>query len=198
MLHLFNFMSKLSAFGQCDSPVVTLSVGHAVLALTVTPGMVGLAPKWVRLALKSDLKKPRICPIWGQSDPLWSQTNHPWKNVLEKQASPSLNWRGRTNQSLGIKRRLKLFNVSGILSKYLPEARKNRGSWEIFISPLKRKPLSIKITCRTLSFALTVDGGLCWGLRSIIFEEVKPSQQFPWREETYRTKLKPVETTKGV
>ena len=28
--------------------------------------------------LKSDLKKPRICPIWGQSDPLWSQTSHPW------------------------------------------------------------------------------------------------------------------------
>ena len=56
------------------------------------PGMVGLAPKWVRLApngtnpglfsagapnaLKSDLKKPRICPIWGQSDP--RQTYHPW------------------------------------------------------------------------------------------------------------------------
>ena len=55
------------------------------------PGMVGLAPKWVRLApnetnpglfqirfqciwrrvpnaLKSDLKKSRICPIWG---PIW-------------------------------------------------------------------------------------------------------------------------------
>ena len=29
-------------------------------------------------ALKSDLKKLRICPIWGQSDPLWSQTYHPW------------------------------------------------------------------------------------------------------------------------
>ena len=29
-------------------------------------------------ALKSDLKKPRICPIWGQSDPIWSQTYHPW------------------------------------------------------------------------------------------------------------------------
>ena len=28
-------------------------------------------------ALKSDLIKPRICPIWGQSDPLWSQTYHP-------------------------------------------------------------------------------------------------------------------------
>ena len=27
-------------------------------------------------ALKSDLKKPRICPIWGQSDPLWSQSYH--------------------------------------------------------------------------------------------------------------------------
>ena len=57
--------------------------------------MVGLAPKWIRLApngtnpglfnirfqwinaLKSDLKKPGICPIRGQSDPLWSQTYHP-------------------------------------------------------------------------------------------------------------------------
>ena len=29
-------------------------------------------------ALKSDLKKPRICPIWGQSDPLWGLTYHPW------------------------------------------------------------------------------------------------------------------------
>ena len=27
--------------------------------------------------LKSDLKKSRICPIWGKSDPLWSQTYHP-------------------------------------------------------------------------------------------------------------------------
>ena len=27
--------------------------------------------------LKS-LKKSQICPIWGQSDPLWSQTYHPW------------------------------------------------------------------------------------------------------------------------
>ena len=53
--------------------------------LVVEPGMVGLAPKWVRLApapntLKSNLKKPRICPIWGQSEPLWtwSQTYHSW------------------------------------------------------------------------------------------------------------------------
>ena len=31
-------------------------------------------------ALKSDLKKPRICPIWDQSDPLWRQTYHPrWR-----------------------------------------------------------------------------------------------------------------------
>ena len=27
--------------------------------------------------LKSDLKKTRMCSIWGQSDPLWSQTYHP-------------------------------------------------------------------------------------------------------------------------
>ena len=49
--------------------------------------MLGLASKWVRLApngtiepnvLKSDMKKFRICPIWGQSDPLWSQTYLPW------------------------------------------------------------------------------------------------------------------------
>ena len=58
--------------------------------------MVGLAPKWVRLApigtnpvffqirfhciwpsLNSDLKKPRICPIWGQSDPLGAKPNIP-------------------------------------------------------------------------------------------------------------------------
>ena len=26
----------------------------------------------------TDLKKPRICPIWSQSHPLWSQTYHPW------------------------------------------------------------------------------------------------------------------------
>ena len=31
--------------------------------------------------LKSDLKKSRICPIWGQSDPLWSQTYHPCNNI---------------------------------------------------------------------------------------------------------------------
>ena len=72
------------------------------LTQILNTGLVGLAPKWVRLApngtnpglfqirfqriwrrapiilLKSDLKKPRICLIWGQSDPLWSQTYHPW------------------------------------------------------------------------------------------------------------------------
>ena len=40
--------------------------------------MVGLAPN----ALKSDPKKPQICPIWGQSDPLWSQTYHPWSHFV--------------------------------------------------------------------------------------------------------------------
>ena len=34
-------------------------------------------------ALKSDLKKPRICPISGQSDPLWSQTYHPWCRAID-------------------------------------------------------------------------------------------------------------------
>ena len=51
-----------------------------------TARMVGLAPQWVRLAPNGtnlDLKKPRICPIWGQSDPLWSQTYYPcWQVSL--------------------------------------------------------------------------------------------------------------------
>ena len=73
---------------------------HSVQKKVGLSGMVGLVPKWVRLApngtnpglfqirfqciwrtapnaLKSDLKKPGICPIWGQSDPLWGQTYHP-------------------------------------------------------------------------------------------------------------------------
>ena len=32
-------------------------------------------------ALKSDLKKSRICTICGQTDPLWSQTYHPWAKL---------------------------------------------------------------------------------------------------------------------
>ena len=32
-------------------------------------------------ALKSDLKKARICPIWDQSDPLWIQTYDPCSDV---------------------------------------------------------------------------------------------------------------------
>ena len=31
--------------------------------------------------LESDLKKSQICPIWGQSDPLWSQTWYDWSVV---------------------------------------------------------------------------------------------------------------------
>ena len=43
-------------------------------------------------ALKSDLKKPRICPIWAQSDPLWSQTYHPWLKptvIMRAERKPS-------------------------------------------------------------------------------------------------------------
>ena len=29
--------------------------------------------RWRQNVLKSDLKKSRICPIWGQSDPFWGQ-----------------------------------------------------------------------------------------------------------------------------
>ena len=43
---------------------------------------VGLAPNWVRLAepkfTETDLKKSQICPIWVQSDPIWSQ---PWHHL---------------------------------------------------------------------------------------------------------------------
>ena len=56
--------------------------------------MSGLARKWVKLAPNGTnpglfeirfqqmywnlIWKSRICPIWGQSEPLWSQTYHPW------------------------------------------------------------------------------------------------------------------------
>ena len=40
-----------------------------------------IGPKWDQSGAFSDQISvhlaPRICPIWGQSDPLWSQTYHP-------------------------------------------------------------------------------------------------------------------------
>ena len=76
-----------------------LTYTHTIFSMCVT-GMVGLAPNGqigpqmgqirgffrsdfiafdagAPNALKSDSKMPRICPIWGQSDPLWSQIYHP-------------------------------------------------------------------------------------------------------------------------
>ena len=40
------------------------------------------------------MKKSRICPIWGPSDPLWSQTYHPWWAVFTYQGLWS--WRSPT------------------------------------------------------------------------------------------------------
>ena len=45
-----------------------------------------IGPKSVKSGAFSDQislhpKKPRICPIWRQSDPLWNQTYHPWMSV---------------------------------------------------------------------------------------------------------------------
>ena len=69
--------------------VLLLSILYLSITTLVVSGVVAglpnLDPKWVRLALngtnpalrqnilKSDLKKSRICPIWGQSDPFWVQ-----------------------------------------------------------------------------------------------------------------------------
>ena len=41
--------------------------------------------------LNSDLKKSRICPIWGQFGPLWSQTYHPCNHESVGQIIPM--WR---------------------------------------------------------------------------------------------------------
>ena len=30
----------------------------------------------------------RICPIWCRSDPLWSQTYHPWRQASQSQREP--------------------------------------------------------------------------------------------------------------
>ena len=98
-------ITKLVSFGPTMTPMNFISAGSrgfCSLRLLLKNAsrlhvsgteMVGLAPKWVRLApnwtnpglfqirfqciwrgapnaLKSDLKKPLICPIWGKSDPL--------------------------------------------------------------------------------------------------------------------------------
>ena len=70
--------------------------------LYLSPELVRLTKKWTNLGLfqirfqyilallrqnvlKSDLKKSQICPIWGvHSDPLWSQTYHPWTEQSKK------------------------------------------------------------------------------------------------------------------
>ena len=41
----------------------------------------------IQNVLKSDLKKSRIFPIWGQSDTLWSQVRHRWHVVLSQPLS---------------------------------------------------------------------------------------------------------------
>ena len=50
-----------------------------------------IGPKWAKSGAFSNQisvhlapgpgKRPRICPIWGESDPLWSQNYHPWMAV---------------------------------------------------------------------------------------------------------------------
>ena len=39
-----------------------------------------LARRAILYVLKSDLKKSRLCPILGQSNPLWGKTRHPQGN----------------------------------------------------------------------------------------------------------------------
>ena len=61
---------------------------RTVTAMFEQPVMVGLAPKWVRLApngTNPGLFQIRFQCIWrpGQSDPLWSQTYHPWLELYE-------------------------------------------------------------------------------------------------------------------
>ena len=90
----------LSCLLQFSSvPFLSFLFSWLMTSQYIESGMVGLTPKWdrlspngtnpglfqIRFALKSDLKKPRICPIWGQSDPLWSQTYHPWNGCRHRQ-----------------------------------------------------------------------------------------------------------------
>ena len=58
-------------------------------------------PKWFRLptngtnlcqnVLKNYLQKSQICSIWCQSDPLWSQTYHPWSETPTTRSPPVTN-----------------------------------------------------------------------------------------------------------
>ena len=57
-----------------------------ILSIVISELVPKVAPR--QNALKSDLKKSRICPIWGQSDPRWTQYEIPngtWKRALAVQ-----------------------------------------------------------------------------------------------------------------
>ena len=95
MIKMYN-VTPLSVMCKIWQPCKGRVPGSFSSTCRFMAGMVGLPPKWVRLAptetntglfqirfqyifaqrqnvLKSDLKKSRICPIWGQSDPFWVQ-----------------------------------------------------------------------------------------------------------------------------
>ena len=44
--------------------------------------MANLASELGEKCTESDLKKSQICPIWGQSDPIWMANLPPWYKVL--------------------------------------------------------------------------------------------------------------------
>ena len=99
----WNLILKSPGFVPFGANLIHVGSKSAIPEQSSTVRKVGLAPKWVRLdpngtirgfirsdfsafgapapnALKSDLKKPCICPIWGQSDSLWSQT-YSWRSM---------------------------------------------------------------------------------------------------------------------
>ena len=62
-------------FADVNTDYKTSTSTHLINRLTRFGSKVAqIGPKWVKsgtFCTETDLKKSQICPIWGQSDPIW-------------------------------------------------------------------------------------------------------------------------------
>ena len=96
--HVVTISPTISGGGGKTCTLVNMVYNYYTIAILRTINFIvelpDWGPKWARLTpngtnpglfqirfqyilarvLKSDLKKPRVCPIWSQSGPLWVQT----------------------------------------------------------------------------------------------------------------------------
>ena len=123
------------------------------------PGMLGLPTKWLRLdpdepnVLKSDLKKYRICPIWG---PIWPPLeSKPTIPDLRVQCNDTINLAGlfaRVTVSLGLW--VKLYLASCIVDRLFMSTWSI--TWTLFWNPPRGAELWSDLS-RDVRFAFQLD-----------------------------------------